>query len=178
MPRSKPATPEEVALEYERTMREHGIAFHEERALSVQCLLLEHHLRLIMKPVFVGTLISDSPPREPFPTPALVKDVCRGLLKGRLGKQLTGRVSGEPWKPDNLVPAVMAFFLRTYGEIASQKDIHRLLFEHVLDGRWKGHLPEHERILFKDATPGSLTNQMSDNVKRAHKQLIRTMHSL
>ena len=132
MPRSKPATPEEVASSYERAMQEQAVGFHEDRAISMDCILTEHHLRLILKPVFVGMYISDRPPREPFPSPALVEDSCRGHLEGSMGKRLKARVRGGPWKPDNLVPAIVAFFLRTYGGMDGRKEINRLLNEHVL----------------------------------------------
>ena len=129
---SKPATPEEVASSYERAMQEQAVPFHEDRAISMDCILTEHHLRLILKPVFVGMYISDRPPREPFPSPALVEDSCRGHLEGSMGKRLKARVRGGPWKPDNLVPAIVAFFLRTHGGMDGRKEINRLLNEHVL----------------------------------------------
>lgn len=132
MPRSKPTTPEEVASSYERAMQEQAVPFHEDRAISMDCILTEHHLRLILKPVFVGMYISDRPPREPFPSPALVEDSCRGHLEGSMGKRLKARVRGGPWKPDNLVPAIVAFFLRTHGGMDGRKEINRLLNEHVL----------------------------------------------
>jgi hypothetical protein len=179
MPRSKPATPEEVALVYEQVMKEHGIPHHEDRAVSGTSVMMGHHLRLMLKPVFVGFYISDSPPRGPFPTPALVGDFYRGFRQGSFGKRLTGRGGGDnKWKPDNLVPIVLAFFLRTYGGMDSRREINQILLDHVLPGTWKSHLGEHERTLFRGATPGTLTNQVWNNVPRVHKQLIRTMHSL
>jgi hypothetical protein len=169
MPRSKPATPEEVASSYERAMQEQGIPFHEDRAISMDCVLTEHHLRIVLKPVFVGMYISDSPPREPFPSPVLVEDSCRGLLEGSLGKRLRARVRGGPWKPDNLVPAIVAFFLRTYGGMEGRKEINRLLNEHVLR--------DTGRNLAVGYSEGA-SNQVWRDIPTIHRQLVRTMHSL
>jgi hypothetical protein len=54
MPRSRPASPEEVASLYEQTMREHGLPCYEDCAISLTSFLTEHHLRLIVKPEFLG----------------------------------------------------------------------------------------------------------------------------
>ena len=47
MPRSRPATPVEVASLYEQTMREQGLPCEEERTISLTSFLTGHHLRLI-----------------------------------------------------------------------------------------------------------------------------------
>jgi hypothetical protein len=169
MPRSKPATPEEVASSYERAMRDHGVPFQEDRAVSVTCILTEHHLRLRLKPVFVGFYISDSPPREPFPSPTLVEDVYRGLRQGRLGERLTGRSRGRAWKPHNLVPATVAFYLRTYGGVEGRKEINKLLNHHVLDAAGRSLAVGHS---------DSASNQLWRDIRTIHGQLVRTMHSL
>jgi hypothetical protein len=177
MPRSKPASPEEVAAAYERTMREHGLPCEEERAISLASFLTEHHLRLIIKPVFLGTHVGDGPPDGLFPSPGLVGDAARGLLKGGLGERLRGRKSGPEWKPETLLPAIVAFFLRTYGRMVGRKEIHILLNERVLEPARKSSLP-YLKQLPEDGSSISASNQLWDNVERAHKQLIRTMHSL
>jgi hypothetical protein len=47
----------------------------------------------------------------------------------------------------------------------------------VLDPARKSNLPYLERLP-EDGTSTSASNQLWDNVRRAHKQLIRTMDSL
>jgi hypothetical protein len=177
MPRSKPASPAEVTSAYERTMREHGLPCEEVRAISLTSYLTGHHLRLTTKPVFLGTHVGDGPPDGLFPSPGLVGDAARGLLEGDLGERLRGRKSGPGWKPETLIPAIVAFFLRTYGEMVGRKEVHRLLNEHVLDPARGGHLPHLQRLP-EDGSSTSVSNQLWENAKRAHKQLIRTMHSL
>jgi hypothetical protein len=177
MPRSKPAFPTEVAALYEQTMREHGLPCEEERAISLTSYLTELHLRLILKPVFLGIHVGNGPPSGRFPIPGLVGDFSRGLLEGGLGERLRGRKSGRGWKPETLVPAIVAFFLRTYGGMVGRKEIHKLLNEHVLDPARGGHLPHLQRLP-EEGMSTSASNQLWKNAERAHKQLIRTMHSL
>ena len=177
MPRSRPASPKEVASAYERAMGEHGLPCPEERAISLTSFLTEHHLRLIIEPVFLGIHVGDGPPDGQFPSPGLVEDASRGLLEGGLGERLRGRKSGPGWKPETLIPAIVAFFLRTYGGMDGRKEIHKLLNEHVLNPAWKVHLPHLERLP-EEGINTSASNQLWKNVERAHKQLIRTMHSL
>jgi hypothetical protein len=132
---------------------------------------------LIIRPVFLGTHMGDGPPDGLFPSPGLVGDASRGLLEGGLGERLRGRKSGRGWKPETLVAAIVAFFLRTNGRIDGRKEVHRLLNERVLDPARKGNVPRVERLLEVGGST-SASNQLWDNVRRAHKQLIRTMHSL
>jgi hypothetical protein len=177
MPRSRPATPAEVASAYEQTMREHGLPCEEERAISLTSFLTEHHLRLIIEPEFLGTHMGDGPPEGSFPSPGLVGDVSRGLLEGGLGEHLRGRKSGRGWKPETLVPAIVAFYLRTYGGMGGRKEVHKLTNKRVLDPARKGNVPRSERLP-EEGRSTSASNQLWENVRRAHKQLIRTMHSL
>jgi hypothetical protein len=177
MPRSRPASPKEVAALYEQTMREHGLPCEEERAISLTSFLTEHHLRLIIEPEFLGIHMGEGPPDGSFPSPGLVEDAYRGLIEGNLGESLRGRKRGRGWKPETLVPAIVAFFLRTYGGIIGRKEIHRLLNEHVLEPARKSNLPHLGRLPV-DGRSTSPSNQLWENVERAHKQLIRTMHSL
>jgi hypothetical protein len=177
MPRSRPATPAEVALAYEQTMKERELPCPEDRTISLKALLTEHHLRLIIKPEFLGIHMGDGPPEGLFPSPSLVGDAARGLLKGGLGERLRGRKSGPGWKPETLVPAIVAFYLRTYGGMVGRKKVQRLLNERVLEPARKSSLP-YLKQLPEDGSSTSASNQLWDNVERAHKQLIRTMHSL
>ena len=55
--------------------------------------------------------------------------------------------------------------------------VQRLLNERVLDPARKGDVPCLERLP-EEGRSTSASNQLWDNVRRAHKQLIRTMHSL
>jgi hypothetical protein len=177
MPRLRPASPKEVASAYERVMGEHRLPCPEERAISLTSFLTEHHLRLIIEPVFLGIHVGDGPPDGQFPSPGLVEDASRGLLEGGLGERLRGRKSGPGWKPETLIPAIVAFFLRTYGGMDGRKEIHKLLNEHVLDPARGGHLPHLQRLP-EEGMSTSASNQLWKNAERAHKQLIRTMHSL
>jgi hypothetical protein len=177
MPRSRPATPVEVASLYEQTLREQGLPCEEERTISLTSFLTGHHLRLIIRPVFLGTHIGEGPLVGLFPSPCLVGDASRGLLEGGLEERLRGRKSGRGWKPETLVPAIVAFYLRTYGGLSGHKEVHKLINERVLDLARKGNVPRLERLL-EVGRSTSASNQLWDNVKRAHKQLIRTMHSL
>jgi hypothetical protein len=108
---------------------------------------------------------------DAIPHPQRVAEIYEGLLKGGLGKRLSTRKSGRSSETDNLVPPIVGFFLRTYGCVESPKEIHRLLNEHVLGGGWRQKLPE-------DGTSTSASTQLWANVKRVHRQLVRTMHSL
>ena len=65
----------------------------------------------------------------------------------------------------------------TYGEMGGRKEVHRLLNERVLDPARQGNVPRGERFPEVGGST-SASNQLWDNVRRAHKQLIRTMHSL
>jgi hypothetical protein len=177
MPRSRPASPEEVASLYEQSMREHGLPCYEDCAISLTAFLTEHHLRLIVKPEFLGVHMGDDPPDGSFPSPGLVGDAYEGLIEGNLGERLRGRKRGRGWKPETLVPAIVAFFLRTYGGMVGRKEVHKLLNEHVLDPARRGNLPHLERLP-EDGSSTSASNQLWKNVERAHRQLIRTMHSL
>jgi hypothetical protein len=177
MPRSRPASPEEVAALYEQTMREHGLPCEKERTIALTSFLTEHHLRLIIRPMFLGTHMGDGPPDDSFPSPGLVGDAYRGLIEGNLGESLRGRKRGRGWKPETLIPAIVAFFLRTYGGVVGRKEVHKLINEHVLEPARKGSLSHLERLP-EEGMSASASNQLWKNVERAHKQLIRTMHSL
>jgi hypothetical protein len=158
-------------------MRGHGLPCEKERTFSLTSFLTEHHLRLIIRPEFLGIHIGHGPPEGSFPPPGLVGDVSRGLLEDGLGKRLRGRNSGRGWKPETLVPAIVAFFLRTYGGMDGRKEVHKLINERVLNPTRKGNVPRLERLP-EEGRSTSASNQLWDNVRRAHKQLMRTMHSL
>jgi hypothetical protein len=178
MPRSKLASPAEVASAYEQTMKERELRCDEERVISLTAFLTEHHLRLIIRPMFMGIHMGDGPPDGLFPSPGLVGNTSRGLLEGGgLGEHLRGRNSGRGWKPETLVPAIVAFFLRTYGGMVGRKEVHKLINERVLDPARKGNVPHLQRLP-EEGMSASVSNQLWENAKRAHKQLIRTMHSL
>src|SRR5918994_5569216 len=169
MPRSRPASPKEVASLYEQTMREQGLPCEEERTISLTSFLTGHHLRLIIRPVFLGTHMGDGPPDGLFPSPGLVGDSSRGLLEGGLGERSRGRTSGRGWKPETLVPAIVAFYHRTYGGIGGRKKGHRLLNERALDPARKGNVPHLQRLP-EEGMSASVSNQLWENAKRAHKQ--------
>jgi hypothetical protein len=61
--------------------------------------------------------------------------------------------------------------------MVGRKEIHKLLNEHVLDPARGGHLPHLQRLP-EEGMSTSASNQLWKNAERAHKQLIRTMHSL
>jgi hypothetical protein len=74
-------------------------------------------------------------------------------------------------------PRDRGVFLRTYGGLVGRKEVHRLLNERVLEPARNSSLP-HLKRLPEDGSSTSASNQLWDNPERAHKQLIRTMHSL
>jgi hypothetical protein len=83
MPRSRPATPVEVASLYEQTMREQGLPCEEERTISLTSFLTGHHLHLIIRPVFLGTHMGDGPRDGLFPSPGLVGGLQQRVARGR-----------------------------------------------------------------------------------------------
>jgi hypothetical protein len=127
-------------------LREQGLPCEEEWTISLTSFLSGHHLRLIIRPVFFGTHMGEGPPVGLFPSPGLVGDVSRGLLEGGLGERLRGRKSGRGWKPETLVPAIVAFYLRTYGGLSGHKEVYKLINERVLDPARKGNVPRLERL--------------------------------
>jgi hypothetical protein len=166
--RPKPATPEQVAKAYEETLNAQGVRCDVETEGAVRFLESMHHLYLTLKPVE-----RPFPPDEgsvSFPAPQRVEEICNGLLRGELGRRLSTRKRGRGSEPDNLVPAIVAFFLRTYGGINSRKEIHKILNKHVPGETWKDDLPE-------DGTSTSEATQLWANVRRTHKQLVSAMHS-
>jgi hypothetical protein len=165
--RPKPATPKQVAKVYEETLKAQGVPWDVETEGTVRFQESMHHLYLTLEPVGRPFLAEEG--SVSFPAPQRVEEICNGLLQGDLGDRLSTRKRGRSSEPDNLVPAVVAFFLRSYGCINSPKEIHRLLNEHVLVESWKGKLPEQ-------GTSTTQSTQLVDSVKRAHKQLLRTMH--
>ena len=82
MPRSRPATPVEVASLYEQTMREQGLPCEEERAISLTSFLTGHHLRLIIRPVFLGTHMGDAA-RRFVPVPRFGGGLQQRVARGR-----------------------------------------------------------------------------------------------
>lgn len=169
MPRVRPATADQVAAEYDRVLTRHGIRHNEDLAISMTSDLKdENHLRIILKPVFRGIYISDSPPREPFPSAAMVAHVVGGLVQGRIRENLTARQRGIDPAPIHVVTAMTAFFLRTIGDVESPKRIHQLLNKHLYE----------RRVFREDVVSAREANQLLNNIKAMHVQIVRTMYSL
>lgn len=165
-PRPKPPTPTEVAAAYEREMTSWGKPFDIEYKLSLDVVEASYMLYLRfapIQPLAPGGLVN-------YPSPGLVSDVYRGLLGGSLRKGLETRPRGRVMQPDYLVPAIVAFYLRTYGGLHGGKAVYALLNEHVLCERsWSlpdgGDTDKHSVQLWK-------------TLKAAHKHLVLEMFAL
>ena len=98
-----------------------------------------------------------------FPSPQLVEQFYRALRK-EFRKRLT--VHGRTFEAHNLIPACVAFLLRASGGIQSQKEIHRLLNDHVFG----------EKKLREDGyanTPEVV--QLRENVPKAGERIARLL---
>ncbi len=168
-PRPKPPAPTEVALAYERAMTSWGKPFDIEYRFSSDVEEKDFILHLRFAPI--QPVSRERGHQVNYPSPERVSDIYRGLLGGNLGKRLETRPRGsEPTNIDNLVAAIVAFYLRTYGGLQDRIKVHKLLNEHVLCERsWE--LPEYGGT----DTP---VRQLWDGVDRFHKHLVREMLAL
>lgn len=176
-PDRKPPSAKEIAAAYEealeknhtfRTTPQGGL---HESSLAVSLDSDKHKIVLHINPVNPPGL-SMGEVRKVFPSPHLVEDYCNSILSGSVGKRLTTRARGASMDATGAVPAVVAFFLRTYGGLSGRKAVHELLNEYVLSGA--GRIPTDEA----DENYDRRVKHLWQNVKRIHPQLIPVMHSL
>lgn len=170
-PRPKPPTPLEVAAAYERAMTSWNKPYDIEYKFSLDVVEESYMLYLRLAPI--QPLSRGQGHQVNYPSPERVADVYRGLLGGSLGKRLKMRATGPDGKVDNLIPAIAAFYLRTYGGLHGRgdvrKQVHKLLNEHVLcEQPWE----------YEVGTTGSRERKLWDSVERFHKHLIREMYAL
>jgi hypothetical protein len=158
-PEVRPNVPRAAASRYERTLNDRGVPCREERRGSIGFEKADElHLRVRVQPVDRPPLLGGTS----FPSPRRVEEFCEELQTGRVGKR------GPRMKTTNLVLACTAFFLRTYGGL-DPKEIHKLLNAHVLS--------DSEKKLPEGYSAGP-SNQLWQNVRKVHGQLVRAMHSL
>jgi len=101
---------------------------------------------------------------EDWPSPSLVGKIAEAGLE-EFSERLVVRNRGDEWKPENLIPATVAYLLRNSRpvgtEIEGRKEIHRLLNEHVLcEVPWKGRLAE------KNYADDKMAKQLWRDVKK------------
>ena len=167
----------EVASLYDRVLSNAGIPRDERCSVRLGSNLYNRRLEIWIEP---GTTVERAIVTEgltvpqlgwrldkkaSFPQPRLVGDLCAALVATAsvegFAADLPTRKSSRSPKPENLVPACIAFLLEAYG--VDHQKIYRLLDECVLDETWKSHLdlPWWERDSFRRAATGTLKNQVS-----------------
>lgn len=156
-------TEEEVAYQYEEVLKDEGISYGRSRETLIEYELTGHCLYLLVTPGKRGRASSN---RRRFPSPSLVSAFYSGISK-EFGERLMTRRAGGQMMADNLIPACVAFLLRSSGAAANRTQVHRLLNEHVFCGSWKS-LPEAG---WNDAEVVRLWR----DVKKAHKQIAQTI---
>jgi len=168
----EPAAPEEVAEAYKRALEATGVSAYHERAASLDWVFNDHQLRIGLKPnpVFMGFGHEGT-----FPAPYIFMELYKGITSGPLGRRSgKTRVSGGSMAPDNSIPAVVAFFLRIYGQV-EWKRVYGLINQHVLRDTWKDEIPENE---LDHLGHESRTKQLKRDVKAVRRHLVPVMRSL
>jgi hypothetical protein len=149
-PHRRLAEAEEVASEYDKALSDAGILCNEQRAGN---LSFDFHNRSLVIRVWPGTVVERTTVTEgftvprpgwrrdagAFPEPQIVQGFYN-MLRHRFARDLATRTTGPVTEADNLVPACVAFFLRSYG-LKGRKEPQKLLNAHVLPNTWK-KLPE------------------------------------
>jgi hypothetical protein len=171
------AKAKEVASQYEQTLSDAGIAHDEECAVRLSSSRYNRRLEICIQPgtIVERTIVTEGftvaqagwrlDKKASFPQPRLVGDLCAALVATASAEgfaaELPTRRRSHPPKPENLVPACVAFLLDGYG--TDHRKIYRLLDERVLDETWKSHLDHGswERQSFRKAQTGTLKNQVS-----------------
>jgi hypothetical protein len=139
-PHRRLATFDEVTSRYEKVLSDAGVSYGEPKTGSLSFSFYGRTLELRVQP---GTIIErlNEPQgsgyridKASFPHPRLVGEFYNVLLSkagGGFRGELAMRTAGDPPEAENLVPACVAFLLRTYG-LEGRKEIHQLLNKHVL----------------------------------------------
>lgn len=165
----RPTEPEHLAALYGRVLSDAGIPHTASQSGQFGFEFQAKGLQIFIS--------SDPSNALDFPHPKVVGGVYRMLLGSPSGdgfaRHLATRTRGSAPSADNLIAACVAFYLRDYGEIASRKQIHRLLNEHVLC--------ETHKTLSEEGYSSSATNQLweaATNVKRVRNPLMDVAHTL
>jgi hypothetical protein len=167
----EPPTPEEVAEAYKRALEASGILTYHERAASLDWVFNDYQLRIGLKPkqVYMGFGHEGA-----FPAPYIFRELYKGIISGPLGRRSgKTRASGGPMAPDNSIPAVVALYLRVFGQVRWIQ-VYKLLNQHVLKNTWKDCIPEDEL----DANYQSRTKQLKRSTDAVRRHLVPVMRSL
>jgi hypothetical protein len=177
-PHPKPASSQHVANLYERALSAAGVSCEESREALVGSIRVEYredHLLIIVEH---GDKTIPAEHREAafrklvFPHSDRVGEHYQLLMGkpsgGGFSSYLHTRKRGRAPEPETLIPACVAFYLRTY--IQSREQIHKLLNEHVLRDTWKA-LPEED-------CSSSQTNQLWRDARRFGERLLAASHPL
>jgi hypothetical protein len=177
-PHPQPASSQQVANLYERTLSAAGVSWEESRESRVGSMHAEYREEHLLIIVEHGDKTIPAEHREAgfrkqvFPHPGRVGEHYQLLMGkpsgGGFASYLHTRKRGRAPEPETLIPACVAFYLRTY--IQSRKQIHKLLNEHVLRDTWKT-LPEED-------CSSSQTNQLWRDVRRFGGRLLAASHPL
>jgi hypothetical protein len=167
----KPAEPEEAVEAYKRALDDAEISRYHERAASFDSVFNDYQLRIGVRPKQVHMGFGDE---GAFPAPDIFREEFEwrksGILGSRSGRT---RAAGGPMAPDNSIPAVVAFYLRIFGQL-KWTQVYRLLNQHVLRNTWKDYIPEDESELNYE----SRTRQLQRSVKAVRRHLVPVMRSL
>ncbi len=129
------AQPEDVAAAYGEKLSDAGISCNEQRTGRLSFAFRNGVLVIDVEPGVAVEHVREPKPgwridKASFPHPRLLGDFYK-MLKDRFAGDLATRRRGPTPETENLVPACVAFLLRTYG-LEGRMEIHRILNEHVL----------------------------------------------
>jgi hypothetical protein len=139
-PHRRLATFDEVTSRYEKVLSDAGVSYGEPKTGSLSFSFYGRTLELRVQPGTVVERLNEPQgsgyriDKASFPHPRLVGEFYNMLLSkagGGFRGELAMRTAGDPPEAENLVPACVAFLLRTYG-LEGRKEIHQLLNKHVL----------------------------------------------
>jgi hypothetical protein len=167
----EPPESEEVVKAYKRALETAGVSRYHERAASIDYVFNDYQLRIGVRPKQVHMGFGHE---GAFSAPDIFKEEFEwrksGILGSRSGRT---RAAGGPMAPDNSIPAVVAFYLRIFGQVRWVQ-VYRLLNQHVLRNTWKDYIPEDEFELNYE----SRTRQLQSSVKAVRRHLVPVMRSL
>jgi hypothetical protein len=112
----KPPEPEEVADAYRRTLESAGVSRYHERAVSIDYAFNDYRLRIGVRPkqVHMGFGYEGA-----FPAPDIFREEYERRMAGTFGSRSgRTRAAGGPMAPDNSIPAIVAFYLRIFGQVS------------------------------------------------------------